>query len=138
MACLTIALLYLAGSSLGVSLPADRWLEMTGLILVALAPFAALGIMLGHFLNVDSIGPATGGGVSLLAFLGGTWFPLGHSGFLFELARFLPSYWLVQAAHVALTGQDWPLRAWLTIAAWAVLLTLGAAYAFRRDTKRVS
>jgi len=51
---------------------------MVGLILVSLAPFAALGIMLGHLLNVDAIGPATGGGASLLAFLGGTWFPLKH------------------------------------------------------------
>jgi hypothetical protein len=41
MAGLTIALLYGAGVSLGVSLPAERWLEMTGLILVALVPFAA-------------------------------------------------------------------------------------------------
>ena len=69
MACLTIGLLYLAGASLGVSMPAHYWLEMTGLILVALLPFAALGITLGHLLNVDSIGPATGGGASLLAFL---------------------------------------------------------------------
>ena len=57
---------------------------MTGLILVGLVPFAALGILLGHLLNTDSIGPAMGGGVSLLAFLGGTWFPLEH-GFLHDL-----------------------------------------------------
>jgi len=87
MSCLTIALLFLAGSSLGVTMPARYWLEMTGLILVALAPFAALGITLGHLLNIDSIAPATGGGASLLAFLGGTWFPLGHHGFLYQLSQ---------------------------------------------------
>jgi ABC-2 type transport system permease protein len=138
MCCLTIVGLSLAGASLGVSLPAARWLAMVGLILIALAPFAALGVMLGHLLNVDSIGPATGGGASLLAFLGGTWFPLGHSGFVFEVGRLLPSYWLVQAAHVGLSGHAWPLRAWLTIGAWTLLLALGAAWAFRRDTQRVS
>jgi len=137
MACLTILVLSLAGALLGVSLPAGRWLEMVGLILVSLAPFAALGIMLGHLLNVDAIGPATGGGASLLAFLGGTWFPLKH-GFLLELGRLLPSYWLVQAAHVGLTGHGWPLRAWITIVVWALLLAIGAAWAFRRDTKRVA
>ena len=137
MACLTILVLSLAGALLGVSLPAGRWLEMVGLILVSLAPFAALGIMLGHLLNVDAIGPATGGGASLLAFLGGTWFPLKH-GFLLELGRLLPSYWLVQAAHVGLTGHGWPLRAWITIGVWALLLAIGAAWAFRRDTKRVA
>ena len=136
MAALTILGLALAGASIGVSLPAGRWLGMVGLILVALAPFAALGVMLGHLLNVDAIGPATGGGASLLAFLGGTWFPL-HHGFLLDLGRLLPSYWLVQAAHVGLTGQGWPPRAWITIAAWTLVLTLGAIYAFRRDTQRV-
>jgi len=138
MSCLTILGLTIAGLTLGVHLAAGRWLGMVALILVSLAPFAALGVMLGHLLNVDAIGPATGGGASLLAFLGGTWFPLGHSGFLFELGRLLPSYWLVQAAHVGLTGHGWPARAWLTIAAWTVLLTLGAVYAFRRDTQRVA
>jgi ABC-2 type transport system permease protein len=137
MSCLTIALLYLAGASLGVSLPAGHWILMTALILVALLPFAALGIMLGHLINVDSIGPATGGGASLLAFLGGTWFPLGSHGFLYELGRLLPSYWLVQTARVGVDGHVWPLRGWLVIAAWGALLTAGALYAFRRDTKRV-
>jgi ABC-2 type transport system permease protein len=137
MSCLTIALLFLAGSSLGVTMPARYWLEMTGLILVALAPFAALGITLGHLLNIDSIAPATGGGASLLAFLGGTWFPLGHHGFLYQLGQLLPSYWLVQAGHIGLTDHAWPLRGWVTIAAWTVLLTATAVYAFRRDTKKV-
>jgi ABC-2 type transport system permease protein len=136
MSGLTIVLLGLAGSSLGVSLPAGHWLAMVGLILVALLPFAALGIMLGHLINVDSIGPATGGGASLLAFLGGTWFPLGSHGFLFELGRLLPSYWLVQAAHTGLTGHGWPVRGWVVIAVWSVVLSAGALYAFRRDTKR--
>lgn len=136
LSCMTIALLYLAGASLGVSMSAHYWLEMTGLILVALLPFAALGITLGHLLNVDAIGPATGGGASLLAFLGGTWFPLTH-GFLHQLGQLLPSYWLVQAGHVGLHGHAWSLRGWLTIAAWTVLLTSSAVFAFRRDTKKV-
>ena len=84
---------------------------MTGLILVGLVPFAALGILLGHLLTPDSIGPAMGGGISLLAFLGGTWFPIPAHGFLHDLAQFLPSYWLVQASHVALGGHPWPARA---------------------------
>ena len=49
---------------------------MTGLILVGLIPFAALGIMLGHLLTPDSIGPAMGGGIALLALIGGTWGPI--------------------------------------------------------------
>jgi ABC-2 type transport system permease protein len=73
---------------------------MTGLILVGLIPFAALGIALGHLLSADSIGPAIGGGIGVLALLGGTWFPITH-GAMHTIAQCIPSYWLVQASHVA-------------------------------------
>ncbi len=137
LAALTIGLLYAAGISLGVSLPAGRWLEMTGLILVALMPFAALGVLLGHLLTADSIGPATGGVVSLLALVSGTWFPLGSHGFVHDIAQFLPSYWLVRASHISLGGQAWGATGWIVVAGWAVLLAALARVAYRRDTERV-
>ena len=84
---------------------------MTGLILVGLIPFAALGILIGHLLTPDSIGPAMGGGTSLLALLGGTWFPLAAHRVLHDVAQYLPSYWLVQAGRVALGGHAWPGKA---------------------------
>src|SRR6202050_5255321 len=95
MALISLLALYAAGVSLGVSLTAAEWLRMTGLILVGLIPFAALGILLGHLLAPDSIGPAMGGGISLLALLGGTWFPLAKHGFLHALSQAIPSYWLL-------------------------------------------
>jgi len=137
MALLSIAVLYAAGASLGVSLPAGDWLEMTGLMLVGLIPFAALGITLGHMLTPDSIGPAMGGGVSLFALLGGTWFPLGSHGFLHDLAQYIPSYWLVQASHVALGGAAWGAMGWAVIAAWTAVFSTLAVRAYRRDTGRV-
>jgi ABC-2 type transport system permease protein len=136
MALLTLGLLYVSGAALGVSLPAQRWLEMTGLILIGLLPFAALGILIGHLVTTDSVGPVMGGGVSILAFLGGTWFPI-TSGFLHTLGPFLPSWWLVQASHAALTGHGWPARGWITVAAWTAIFSAGAAWAYRRDTNRV-
>src|SRR5277367_5673013 len=42
IALVSLLALYVCGASLGVSLPAGRWLAMTGLIVVALVPFAAL------------------------------------------------------------------------------------------------
>lgn len=136
MAALTIASLYLAGAILGVSLPAGKWLEMTGLILVGLLPFAALGITLGHLLTVDSIGPAMGGLVALLALVGGTWFPVTH-GFLHDIGQCLPSYWLAQAGHVGTGAAPWGATGWLVMAAWTVALVALAGYAYRRDTARV-
>jgi ABC-2 type transport system permease protein len=137
MALISLLALYLAGTSLGVRLGASEWLEMTGLILVGLIPFAALGIMIGHLLTPDSIGPAMGGGISLLALLGGTWFPITGHGFLHDIAQLIPSYWLVQASHVAIGGHAWPAKGWIVMIAWTVVLSMLAARAYRRDTGRV-
>jgi ABC-2 type transport system permease protein len=78
-----------------------------------------------------------GGSISLLAFLGGTWFPISSHGFLHDIGQFIPSYWLVQASHVAVGGHSWSAMGWGVIAAWTVVLSLVAAYAYRRDTGRV-
>jgi ABC-2 type transport system permease protein len=136
MAIISLALLYLAGVSLGVSLPAHSWLAMTGLILVGLLPFAALGITLGHLMTVESIGPMTGGTVSLLAIVSGTWFPITH-GFLHDVGQWLPSYWLVEAGRAAIAGHEWGTMAWGVVAGWTIALTLLAAFVYRRDTGRV-
>lgn len=106
---------------------------MTGLIIVGLLPFAALGIMLGHLMTVESIGPVTGGLVSLLAIVSGVWFPISH-GFLHDVGQLLPSYWLVQAGRVAITGHGWGVTGWVVVAAWTVVLTALAGLAYRRDT----
>lgn len=136
MAALSLVSLYLAGAALGVSLAASKWLEMTVLIVIGLFPFAALGIALGHLLNVDAIGPAMGGTVSLLALVSGTWFPVTH-GFLYDVGRLLPSYWLVQAGRIALHGHAWGATAWIVVLGWTAALSGLAALAYRRDTGRV-
>ncbi len=137
MALVSLAALFISGAALGVRLPADEWLKMTGLILVGLIPLAALGIALGHVLTPESIGPALGGTVTLLALLGGAWGPIATHGFLHQVAQLLPSYWLVQASHVALGGHAWPVKGWLVIAAWTAVLSVIAVRAYRRDTARV-
>jgi ABC-2 type transport system permease protein len=136
MALLSLVTLYAAGTIVGVRLPAGEWLGMTGLILVGLIPFAAAGIFMGHKLNVDSIGPALGGGTALLALVSGTWFPVDDSGFMHAIAVELPSFWLVQANRVALGGGGWPLRGWIVVAVWSAVLIALAARAYRADTGR--
>ncbi len=131
-----ILLLDVAGAALGVAMPAVDWIEMTALVLVGLIPFAALGILFGHLLGPDSIGPAMGGTVALLSILGGVWFPI-TSGVLFQIARVLPSYWLVQAAHVGVGGRGWGVTGWVVVAAWSVALAWAAREVYRRDTGRL-
>jgi ABC-2 type transport system permease protein len=109
---------------------------MTGFILLGLAPFAALGILLGHLLTTDSIGPAIGGTTALFALLGGVWFPV-TSGLLHEIAEALPSYWLVEASHIGLGGKGWGTTGWLVVAAWTVAAAAIARRAYARDTQRV-
>ena len=136
MALLTMAVLYICGLSLGVSMPARDWLEVTGLMLVALIPFAALGIVMGHLLNPDAVGPVIGGGTGLLAFVGGIWFPIPDHGFLHDLALGIPSYWLVRASQIPIGGEPWGVTGWLVIAAWSLALTALALQVYRRDTGR--
>jgi ABC-2 type transport system permease protein len=138
LAIISLLALYAAGMSIGVSLPADRWFQMTWLILIGLIPFAALGILLGHLLTADSIGPAIGGITAFFAFLGGAWFPITGGGFIEGLAKDLPSYWVVQASRAGLgVHHPWSSHGWAVIVIWSVALIALASRAYQRDTQRV-
>jgi ABC-2 type transport system permease protein len=132
----SLVLLALAGTVLGVRLPAHEWLRMGWLMLVGLIPFAVIGVAIGHLVAADTIGPVIGGTLALFAFLGGVWFPISGSGALHDIGQALPSYWLVQAAHVALGGGGWTSRGWLVVAAWTAVMLVVAVRAYRRDTAR--
>jgi len=135
---LAIALLYILGISMGVRLDAATWIVMTLLVLLSLVPFAALGIAIGHLVRDDAIGPIMGGGTSILAFLGGSWFPITGDGWFPAVCKLLPSYWVVQAGHIGLGGSKnpWGLQGWIVVAFWTLALTGFAIWAYSRDTKR--
>ena len=138
LALISLLALYVAGIALGVSLPFGRWVSMTWLILVGLIPFAAIGVLLGHMVTADSVGPAVGGTTALFAFLGGTWFPITGGGFIESLAKELPSYWVVQSSKAGLgVPHPWGSHGWAVIAVWTAVFTALAARAYRRDTQRV-
>jgi ABC-2 type transport system permease protein len=137
MAILTIAVMSLAGTFLGVRLPAGAWLTLAGLMLVGLVPFAVLGILLGHLLATGSLAPVVGGITTLFALLGGAYgFQVASSGPVFDAMKGLPSYWLVQAGKTAFGGGSWPAQGWIAIAAWTIVLVPLAVVIYRRDTSR--
>lgn len=134
----SMGLLYVLGASYGVRLSAGTWLLMSLLVLIALIPFAAFGIALGHLINVDAVGPAIGVGAFLLGFLGGVWYPIVGSGWFPTFCKLLPSYWLVQAGYVGLgaSHNPWGIEGWFVIAFWSLAASAFAMWAYRRDTKR--
>lgn len=136
-ALLTIVLLCLAGTALGVRLSAREWLTVVGLLLVGLVPFTVLGIMLGHVIRADASAPAVGGIVTLFCLLGGVYgFQIAQKGAMLQIIKGLPSYWLAQAGKTALGG-GWPAEGWIVIAAWTAVLVPIAVLVYRRDTSRV-
>lgn len=138
MALITLMLLFVAGLTLGVHLQVREVASMVGLVAVGLIPFAALGIFVGHMFTPDSIGPVLGGGVSILAFLGGAWGPIGGThGFMHDVSLATPTYWLVQAGHTLVGQQAWDSTGWLVVGSWTAVLAVLAARAYQRDTKRV-
>lgn len=137
MALLSMAVLIAAGSSVGVRLDVSQWFVMIGLLLVGLIPFSVMGVMFGHLLKLDSLGPAIGGVTSLMALLGGAYGQLVTGGALLAVVKCLPSYWLVQAGKSALVGGGWPLEAWVVIAVWTVVLSILSVRVYQRDTKRI-
>jgi len=136
MACASIIVLYIAGISFNVHLALSGWLLMTGLILVGLLPFSVLGILLGHVLSPDSMGPAQGGIIALFSILGGAFGQLASTGALHDISEALPSYYLVEAGKAGLTQTSWPAEGWLVIAVWTAALARLALFAYRRDTVR--
>jgi ABC-2 type transport system permease protein len=139
MVLISMALLYAAGIVLGVRMPFQQWFHMSWLVLVALIPFAGIGVGLGHLMTADAMGPVMGGGTSLFAFLGGTWFPITGSGVFVEFCKSLPSYWLTRAGRVGLGGHadPWGAHGWTVIAVWSLAAAVFAMWAYRRDTQRV-
>ncbi|MBS1848810.1 MAG: ABC transporter permease [Actinobacteria bacterium] len=137
LAAVSLMLIFAAGISLGVRPSAVEWLSMTGLIIVGLVPFAALGVYIGHRVSVDSMGPAMGGVTSLLALAGGAWGPIASHGFIHTVTQALPSYWLVRAGQAYHGGPHWPPVAWVVIGVWTIVLGGLAMRAYQRDTSRV-
>lgn len=134
-----LILLYIAGTILGVRLSAAHWLEMTGLILVALLPFIVMGILVGHTARPDAMPAVIGGLVLIFALFGGAFGEFfNSSSVMLKVIKALPSYYLVQAGKGAAHGSDagWPTEGWIVVAAWLVVMIALVVPAYRRDTRR--
>ncbi len=134
----SLLLLYAAGRLVkGVDLPLATWAEVFGWTLVGLVPFVALGILLGHLLTGDSLGAVSGALFTVLALLGGIWFPVDQMpGALASIARATPSYWLAQAGRDPLSGHTIGMHGVLVLAGWTAVFGLATVRRYRRDAAR--
>jgi ABC-2 type transport system permease protein len=133
-----LVLVYAVGAIVeGVRLPAARWAEAAGWSLLALAPFVAMGIWLGHRLTVDVLGPLSGALFTALGILGGVWFPISQLPSAMQgLAKSLPSYWLAQAGREPLAGSWIGWHGIAVLAVWTAAFAVLGARAYQRDTAR--
>ncbi len=132
-----LGVLYLAGVTLGVRLDGPQWFQLTGLLLVGLAPFVVIGIALGNLATVDTLTPAIAGVVVLFALFGGVFGQLFNGGVMLSVVKLLPSYWLVQAAKSVLHQTAWPVEGWIVAAVWTVVLVPLTVLVARRNTGRI-
>ncbi|WP_203580792.1 ABC transporter permease [Microbacterium hibisci] len=136
---LAVTATYLVGAASGVHLTWAQWIA-TGAAswLLASAVFTTLGLAVGYLMPGDGAAQVTSLAIALLSFLGGLFTPLSAMPELLQvIARFTPVYGISQIARAPLTGADVDILWFVNAVAWLGIFVACAAWAFRRDTKRV-
>lgn len=124
----------------GVSLDAAGWLRVSFGIWLAVIPFALLGLLLGQLGTAETMQPITSITMLVMSFLGGIFIPIDTMpGWLYSIAKILPSYWLQQIGRGAVVdtltvdiGQ-----AVLVLGIWTVVLGFAVVRRYQRDSARV-
>ena len=96
-------------------------------------PLALLSLVLGHLLTVETASPVLGFGTSVLALVGGAFFPIASSGPVHRIVELIPSYWIVQAGKSAENAGGWPAEGWFVIGVWSCVLAGCSVLAYRRS-----
>ena len=142
LAAKTIAIVAIEALQLAVLVPvalvlgwdpgSDAALAVAAIVL-GTAAFAGLGLLMAGTLRGEVTLAAANGLYLVLLLLGGMIIPLVElPGALRAVARALPAAALSDALHGTLgAATDVPGRAWVVLAAWAVLAPLAAARLFR-------
>lgn len=113
---------------------AGAWLRFVVSVLAAAVPAAFLGIAVGYWAspkaalpvaNLLNLGMAFGGGLFIP--------PEALPGFINRVSIVLPTRQFGELAWAAVLGLDWPLSAWLWVAAYTVVFGALAVWGYRRD-----
>jgi len=129
---------FIVGAAFGVHMPAQVWV-LSGLAAwLGSLVFTALGLFIGYLVPTENVMQFMGPILAILALFGGLFTPLnGLPQPVQDIAHWTPVYGLGEIARAPLTGENFDWTAVASILLWLIVFSLGAALAFRRDTKRV-
>ena len=120
-----------------VDLSAGTWVQLIVLCWLGVLPTAVLGLLVGLLATGDSAQAMSTALMLALSMLGGLWLPLSSlPPAMTIVAKALPSYWLAEFGHDALSGNAVSLQGVTTMAAWIVAAGALVALRYRRDTAR--
>ena len=123
-----------AAATQGVELGLDRWVELTLLLWIATAPFAALGVLIGLIIpNAEPAQSAASAAFIVLWVLGGLiTSPSDLPGALQAIAHTMPSNAAAELGWAAARGDAIPASAIAVVVAWTGALGALGALAWRR------
>jgi len=129
-----VAVLVAVGLALGWRLGDGDPLAFAGALVLATIAFAGIGMLMAGTLPALTTLAAANGLYLVLLLLGGMVVPLTElPDAIRVVAELLPAGALSDATHGALDGTGVPGRAWLVLAAWAVIAPTISARLFRWD-----
>lgn len=121
----------------GVGLPLTTIAQFVGLALLALIPFAALGVAIGYAATGDNVQAMVGIIFNVLAILGGTWWPIAEDGgVMAAIARLTPSYWANVIGRSPITDESLTWGGAAVMVVWTAGLLAFAARRYRADESR--
>lgn len=121
----------------GVDLPLTTVAQFIGLALLALIPFAALGVAIGYAADGESVQAVVGITFNVLAILGGTWWPVAEDGgIMTAIAKLTPSYWANVLGRSPITDESLTWGGVLVMIVWTIFPLAFAAWRYRGDAAR--
>jgi ABC-2 type transport system permease protein len=119
-----------------VALPTATWVELIGLLAVAMLPFAALGVLIGLTIEPENVQIAVMALYFALAIAGGLWVPLSFMPDLVaSIGQYLPSYRAADLGWTLVSGTPIDLADVAWLAGYTALLAGLVAWAYRHQAQ---
>ncbi|MBY8884145.1 ABC transporter permease [Streptomyces sp. PTM05] len=120
-----------------VRMEAWQWLALTFAIWAGSLVFAALGVAIGYLASGDAVRPLTMIIYFALSILGGLWMPSTiFPTWLQNIAKWLPTHPYAALGQAIEVGHAPHLQDVLVLAAYLVAFAGGAAWLYRKDTRK--